>query len=259
MTPEPDQTNAGGQEAQPRACRRAAASAQLALGLSELLRAGTELPRALTAIAVGRRQRQDPWAPMFERMAVAVREEGRSLSQAVEREGSLFTPRFVAVLALANLTGPLFQTFVQRLRGFVDDFLAQPAGAHDDFPPMQDEVREFCFFLGHLVKEGASQPEVQRWLPLVFTPRLRLQATLVLARFYDQGLLLSEAFLRTPPFHDAEMILAVQAGEQRSQVGQELIELADWLDQRRKLEERVRVADWVLPPLGPPGGLEGAG
>lgn len=237
-------------ERQPGAHERAIASAQLALSLAELLQAGTLLAPALTAIAARRRQRKDRWAPVFERIASAVREEGRSLFDAIWREHAVFTTRFVALMALAQLGGPLFRVIVARFRGYVDAFNALAPEAADDFPPMPDEVREFCFYLGHAIREKASQPEIQRWLPQVFTPRLRLAATLVMARFYDQGLLLSEAFYRTPPFNDAEMVLAVQAGEQRSAVGTELIELADWLDRRRQLEERVRMAELVLPDLG---------
>jgi type II secretory pathway component PulF len=205
----------------------------------------------LTAIAARRTQRGDPLAPVFEGLAVAVREEGRSLFQAVLGAQAVFTRRFVAALALANLGGPLFRAFLQRLREFVHDFNALPREAQDDFPPMSDEVREFCYFFGHLVKEGASQPEIQRWLPQVFTPKLRLVVTLVLGRFYEQGLLLSEAFLRTPPFNDPEMVLAIQAGEELNRVGWELIELSDWLRQRRLLEERLHLAELVLPPHGP--------
>jgi hypothetical protein len=238
-------------ERPPQARERAVASAQLALSLGELLHAGTLLAPALTAIAAQRRQRHDRWAPVFERIATAVREDGLSLFDAANREHALFTPRFVALLALAGLGGPLFRVFVERFRGFVDAFNALPSEEAADFPPMPDEIREFCFFLGHLIREKASQPAIQRWLPQLFTPKLRLLATLVLARFYDQGLLLSDAFFRTPPFNDAEMVLAVQAGEQRSAVGTELIELADWLDRRRRLDERVRLAEMVLPGLGP--------
>lgn len=215
---------------------RAIASAKLALSLAELLRAGTGIPQALTAIAARRRQADDALAPVFGRIAQAVFEEKR-----------VFTERFLAILALANLSGPLFKTFIERLRQAVGDFNALPPDALDDFPPVQDEVQEFCFFLGHLANERASQPEVQRWLPRVFTPRLRLQATLVLARFYDQGLLLSEAFARTPPFNDPEMVLAVQVGEEINRVGRELIELARWLAERRALEERLRLTDFIVP------------
>jgi type II secretory pathway component PulF len=239
---------AGGSPDPPRTPReRAIASAGLALSLAELLRAGTGLAPAVTAIAARRRQASDPLAPVFERIALAVREEGRSLFQAVVQEKRLFTDRLLALLALANLGGPLFKIFVERLGRAVRDFNALPPEALDDFPPVPDEVQEFCFLLGHLANEKASQPEVQRWLPRVFTPKLRLQATLVLARFYDQGLLLSEAFARTPPFNDPEMILAVQAGEQVNRVGSELIELAHWLAQRRVLEQRLRLTEFVVP------------
>ena len=226
---------------------RAVASAELVLSLAELLRARNLLPQAVTAIAAQRRHRGDPLAPVFERIAAGVRDGGLSLFEAVARDKPAFTPRLVAILALANLGGPLFRTFVQRLREFVHEFTTLPPEALDDFPPMQDEVREFCFFFGHLVREKASQPEIQRWLPLIFTSRLRLVTTHLLARFYDQGLLLSEAFRRTPPFNDPEMILAVQAGEQINRVGRELIELAQWLAQRRVLEERLRLTEFVVP------------
>ncbi len=246
------ETKPGDEDRRRRARERAIASAALSLSLAELLRAGTLLPQALTAVALQRRQRGDPMAAVFERVAVAVRDEGQSLFEAVQRERAAFTQRFVAILALANLGGPLFRAFVRRLREFVLEFNALPPEALDDFPPMQDEVREFCFFFGHLTHEEASQPEIQRWLPLIFTPRLRLVATHVLARFYDQGLLLSEAFLRTPPFNDAEMVLAVQAGEDLNRVGRELIDLADWLIQRRILEERLRWGELLVPQdLGP--------
>jgi len=219
------------------------------LSLCELLRAGTRIPAAVTAIAARRRLAGDPLAPVFDRIALAVREEGRSLFQAVVLEKRLFTERFIALLALANLSGPLFRTFVERLGRAVREFNALPPESLDDFPPFGDEVQEFCFLLGHLANEKASQPEVQRWLPRVFTSRLRLQVTLVLARFYDQGLLLSEAFARTPPFNDPEMVLAVQAGEAINRVGRELIELAPWLAQRRLLEERLRLSEFVVPAV----------
>lgn len=248
MTVGSDETQAAaGAWKRRRARERAVASAELALSLAELLRAGSVLPRALTAMGARRRQQGDPDAAVFERIAVAVRDQGRSLFEAVLTERAAFTPRFVAVLALANLGGPLFRTVVRRLREWVTDFNALPPEEGEDFPPFQDEVREFCFLLGHLTAEGASQPEVQRWLPQVFTPRLRLLATHVLARFYDQGLLLSEAFARTPPFNDPEMVLAVQAGEEYNRVGRELIELADWLAARRRLEERLRFGDYLQP------------
>lgn len=241
------ETKPGDENRRRRARERAIASAELSLSLSELLRAGTMLPQALGAVAGQRRQRGDPFAAVFERIAVAVRDEGQSLFQAVANEKGVFTQRFVAILALANLGGPLFRTFVRRLREFVQEFNQLPPDALDDFPPMKDEVREFCFFFGHLTQEEASQPEIQRWLPLIFTPRPRLVATHLLARFYDQGLLLSEAFQRTPPFNDPEMILAVQAGEELNRVGRELIDLADWLVQRRMLEERLRWGDLLTP------------
>ena len=227
---------------------RAIASAELVLSLAELLRARTLLPQAATAIAAQRRHRGDPLAPVFDRIAAGVRDGGLSLFDAVVREKAVFTPRLVAILALANLGGPLFRTFVQRLREYVHEFNLLPPEALEDFPVMRDEVREFCFFFGHLVHEKASQPEVQRWLPQVFTARLRLVTTHLLARFYDQGLLLAEAFRRTPPFNDPEMILAVEAGETFNRLGLELIELADWLVQRRLLEERLRWGDFVRPP-----------
>jgi type II secretory pathway component PulF len=77
--------------------------------------------------------------------------------------------------------------------------------------------------------------------------KLRLPVTRLLARFFDQGLLLSEAFARTPPFHDPEMVLVIQAGEESNQVGRELLALADWLQEREALEERLRLTEWILP------------
>lgn len=226
---------------------RAIASAELALSLAELLRAGALLPDVLAAVAARRSQNHDPLAPVFERIARGVRDDGLSLFEAVHQEHRVFTRRFVAVLALANLGGQLFRAFVKRLREFVQVFNALPPEALNDFPPMADEVREFCFFLGHLIFEKASQAEVQQWLPRIFTPKIRLAATHTLARFYDQGLLLSRAFARTPPFNDPEMVLAVEAGEQISRVGAELIDLAHWLDQRRILEERLRFGEILVP------------
>lgn len=253
-----DETGLRVPERRLRSRERAIASAELVLSLAELLRGGTLLPPALTAIAARRRHRGDTLAPLFERIATGVRDDGLALFEAVAREKVAFTPRLVAILALANLGGPLFRTFVRRLREFVHEFNALPPAESEDFPAMRDEVREFCFFFGHLVHEKASQPEIQRWLPLVFTPRLRLATTHLLARFYDQGLLLSEAFRRTPPFQDPEMVVAVEAGEAFNRLGLELIELADWLAQRRLLEERLRLGDFVSPPTlagpGPAGG-----
>lgn len=259
MSERHDAPNPHPPERLPRSRERAIASAELALSLAELLRARSLLPQAVTAIAAQRRHRGDSLAPVFERMAVGIRDEGLSLFDAVAREKAAFTPRLVAILALANLGGPLFRVFVQRLHALVHEFNALPATEPvEDFPVMPDEVREFCFFFGHLVHEKASQPEIQRWLPQVFTVRLRLVTTHLLARFYDQGLLLSEAFRRTPPFNDPEMILAVEAGEAFNRLGLELIELADWLVQRRRLEERLRLGDLVVRPklsdAGPTGG-----
>lgn len=227
--------------------QRAVASAELALSLAELLRAGALLPDTLTAIAGRRRGRNDPLAPVFGRIATAVRDDGWSLFQAVQHEQAVFTSRFVALLAVANLGGPVFRAFVGRFRGFVERFNALPPDEAGDFPPLEDEVREFCFHFGHLTIERASQPAIQQWLPRVFTGQVRLAVTHLLARFYNQGLLLSEAFRRTPPFDDAEMVLAVEAGEQINRTGAELIELADWLRQRRLLEERFRAAELILP------------
>lgn len=248
MNRDASQPDSGRQDELHQARERAFASAELALSLAELLRAGTGVPQALTAIAARRRWAKDRLAPVFERIAVAVREEGKSPVQAVMQEKGVFSDRFIAVLALANLGGPLFKTFIEWSRQAVMKFNTLPSHALNDFPPMADEVEEFCFFLGHLINERASQPEIQRWLPRIFTPKLRLPATLVLARFYDQGLLLSEAFARTPPFNDPEMILAVQAGEQLNRVGRELIELSRWLAERRALQERLRLGDYVVPP-----------
>ena len=225
---------------------RALASAELALSLAELLRTGALLPDVLTAIAARRRQRGDPLAPLFERMARGVRDEGLSLFQVVEHEKQLFTSRFLAFLALANLSGQVFRACVLRLRGFVHRFNSLPPEQTDDFPPMRDEVQEFCHLFGHLTREKTSQTTIQEWLPRVFTPKLTLPTTLVLGRFYDQGLLLSEAFQKTPPFNDPEMVLAVQAGEELNRVGDELIELAEWLEQRHLLDERMRWNDLVL-------------
>ncbi len=229
---------------------RAIVSAELSLGLAELLRAGALLPDVLTALAARRQQRNDNLAPAFARIASAVREGGLTLFDAVHHEQKVFTPRFVAILALANLGGPLFRTFIRRLRSFVTAFNELPADAKEteDFPPMEDEVRELCFFFGHLTHEKASQSAIQHWLPRILTPQLRLVATHLLGRFYDQGLELSEAFRRTPPFDDPEMILAVEAGETTNRVGLELIELADWLAHRRRLEERLRFTDMVIAP-----------
>jgi hypothetical protein len=218
----------------------------MALSLAELLRTGALLPDVLTAIAARRRQADDPLAPLFERMARGVRDHGRSLFQVIEREKQQFTSRFLAFLALANLSGQVFRACVLRLRGFVRHFNALPPEQGDDFPPMRDEVQEFCHLFGHLTREKTSQTAIQKWLPRVFTARLTLPVTLVLGRFYDQGLLLSEAFQKTPPFDDPEMVLAVQAGEELNRVGDELIELADWLEQRHLLAERMRWNDLVL-------------
>jgi type II secretory pathway component PulF len=229
------------------AWKRALASADLALGLAELLRAGTRAPEALTAIAARHRQRDDPWAPVLERIAVGVREEGRSLFEAVHAERQTFTPRFVAVLALANLGGMLFRVFVGRLRDYLRPLPELAPPALPEFPWMQNEMREFCFYFGHLTVERASQPEVQRWLPRIFSPKLRLPVTHLLGRYFDQGILLSEACAKTPPFHDPEMVLALQAGEESNQVGRELIALADWLREREELEARLRWSEWVLP------------
>jgi hypothetical protein len=226
---------------------RAIASAHLALSLAELLRAGSLIPDALAAWAAAQSRHDPAGAAPFQRIADAVRCAGLSLSEAAHRERASFTPRFLAILSLANLSGQLFRTFLQRLREFARDFHDLPPAAQADFPPMTDEVREFCFFFGHLTVERASQPETQRWLPRIFTPRLRLPATHLLARFFDQGLLLSDALARTPPFDDPEIILAVQAGEERNRVGAELVQLADWLVERRRLRERLRCLDCVLP------------
>jgi type II secretory pathway component PulF len=226
---------------------RALASAGLALGLAELLRSGTRAPEALAAIAARHRQQNDPWATVLERVAVGVRDEGRSLFEAVHAERPAFTPRFVAALALANLGGKLFRVFVGRLRDYVRRLPELPPAALPDFPWMRNEIREFCFYFGHLTVERASQTEVQHWLPRIFTARLRLPVTHLLGRFFDQGILLSQAFAKTPPFHDPEMVLAIQAGEERNQVGRELLALADWLQEREALEERLRLNEWILP------------
>ena len=231
---------------------RATASAVFTLSLAELLRAGAKTPRALTAMAARHRRERAPYAPVFERIAVAVREEGRTLAQAIHAERLHFTPRFVAAFTLANLGGELFRVFVQRLRDTLPSFEAVPPSPTSDFPVMANETCEFCFFFGHLILERASQPEVHQWLPRMFSPRLRLPVTHVLGRFFDQGLLLSQAFARTPPFNDPEMVLAVQVGEELNQVGRELLSLARWLVERDRLEERLRMVDWILP--GSPGG-----
>jgi type II secretory pathway component PulF len=226
---------------------RAHTSAAFALSLAELLRAGAKTPRALTAMAARHRQQRDPDAPVFERIAIAVREEGRTLAEAVRTERTFFTSRFVAALTLANLGGQLFRVFVQRLREYVPLFQAASPSAELDFPVMHNETSEFCFFFGHLILERASQPEVHLWLPRMFSPQLRLPATHLLGRFYDQGLLLSQAFARTSPFNDPEMVLAIRVGEELNKVGRELLTLANWLLEREKLEERMRMTDWVLP------------
>jgi type II secretory pathway component PulF len=226
---------------------RALASAGLALGLAELLRSGTRAPEALVAIAARHRQQKDSWAPALERVALGVRDGGRSLFEAVHAERHSFTPRFVAVLALANLGGTLFRIFVGRLRDYVRHLPELPPAALPEFPWMRNEVREFCFYFGHLTVERASQTEVQQWLPRIFTPRLRLPVSHLLGRFFDQGLLLSDAFAKTSPFQDPEMVLAIQAGEECNQVGRELLALADWLQERETLEERLRLTEWILP------------
>ncbi|MCX8109334.1 MAG: hypothetical protein N3G20_11085 [Verrucomicrobiae bacterium] len=248
MNRDADQANPVQRDTVQQARERAFASAELALSLAELLRAGAGLPQALMAIAARRRWAKDRLAPVFERIAVAVCEEGKSPVQAVMQERGVFSDRFIAILALANLAGPLFKTFIEWSRQAVLRVNALPPHDMNDFPPMTDEVQEFCFFFGHLLNERASQPEIQRWLPRIFTTKLRLQATLVLARFFEQGLLLSEAFARTPPFNDPEMVLAVQAGEQLDRVGRELIELSRWWAERRALQERLRLTDYVVPP-----------
>lgn len=231
----------------PSPSQRALASAAFALSLSELLRAGARTPRALTAMAARHRQQEDAWSPVFDRIAVAVREEGRTLFEAVHAERRFFTPRFVALLALANLSGQLFHRLVGRLRDYVQEFQGTTPSLALDFPQMRNEIHEFCFLFGHLILERASQPAVQEWLPKVFTAQLRLPVTLLLGRFFDQGILLSAAMGRTPPFNDPEMILAVRVGEELNRVGRELLALADWLVERERIEERLRGVEWILP------------
>lgn len=230
---------------------RAYASAAFTLSLAELLRAGAKTPRALTAMAARHRRQRDGYAPVFERIAVAVREEGRTLAEAIQAERRHFTPRWVAALTLANLGGQLFRVFVQRLREYVPLLEATPPSAVIEFPVMRNETSEFCFFFGHLILERASQPEVHHWLPQMFSARLRLPVTHLLGRFFDQGIPLSQAFTRTPPFDDPEMVLAIRVGEEFNKVGQELLTLAHWLIERESLEERLRMVDWILP--GPQG------
>jgi hypothetical protein len=231
---------------------RAHVSAVFVLSLAELLRGGARTPRALTAMAARHRQQGDVYAPVFERIAIAVREEGNTLADALHTERRFFTPRFLAAMTLANLGGELFRVFVQRLRGYVPAFQAAPPTPAPDFPVMQNETSELCFLFGHLILERASQPEIQQWLPRVFSPAMRLPVTHLLGRFFDQGLPLSQSCLKTPPFNDPEVVLAVRVGEERNQVGRELLSLAQWLIERDRLEERLRMLDWILPGAPPP-------
>jgi type II secretory pathway component PulF len=230
---------------------RAHHSATFTLSLAELLRAGAKTPRALTAMAARHRDQNTPHAPVINRIATAVREQGLSLAQAIKQERQHFTPRFLAAITLANLGGQLFKTFVDRLHQSVQLFLDAPPDSQPDFPIFRNEPSEFCFLFGHLIVERASQPDIQQWLPKVFSQQLRLPATHLLARFFDQGILLSNAFSKTPPFHDPEMILAVRVGEEINQVGRELISLSRWIVEREQLEERLRMIDWILPPAPP--------
>ncbi|MFM1945017.1 MAG: hypothetical protein RI897_3999 [Verrucomicrobiota bacterium] len=227
---------------------RAHHSAAFTLSLAELLRAGAKTPRALTAMAARHRDQNTPHAPVIDHIATAVRERGLSLAQAIRQQRHYFTPRFLATITLANLGGQLFKTFVDRLHESVQLFVDSPPDSLPDFPVFRNEPSEFCFLFGHLIIERASQPEIQHWLPQVFSQQLRLPVTHLLARFFDQGILLSNAFSKTPPFHDPEMVLAVRVGEEINQVGRELINLSRWIVEREKLEERIRMIDWILPP-----------
>ena len=233
--------------------RAAFATAEFAHSLWGLIRAGATLPQALDAIAKQRRADDCPEAPIFERIASDVRSHGLSLPAAIQAQRPFFSSRLVATLALANLSGRLFRVLTEHLAEQARYFSELPPSADREFPVVADEIREFFFYLGHLLVQRAAPHEVQHWMPLLFSPMLRGEVTYTLIRFFEKGLRLSEALRLSKSFQDEELITQVEASETLDMLGPVLVDIPSWLDQRRRLEDQLRYLDMVRPDMPPAG------
>jgi type II secretory pathway component PulF len=228
-----------------RAGRAAGSSAQFAHSLWGLIHAGASLPQALDAIAAQRRAGRDPAAPIYARIAYNIRGNGVTLHEALQAERPFFSSRLVAALALGDLSGFLFKTFVRHLDEQARYFSGLPPETAAEFPIVADEFREFFFYLGHLLVQRADPAAVQRWMPIMFSTVFRGDIAYVLLRFFEKGLRLSEALRVSRCFQDEEIIVQIEAAENLSMLGPILLEIPEWLDQRQRLEEQLRYLDML--------------
>jgi type II secretory pathway component PulF len=220
-------------------------AAKFAHSLWGLVRAGGTLPQALAAIAAQRSVDASPDASLYERIAMEIRDNGQPLFAALQKERGFYSNRMVATLALANLSGVLFKTFVHHLHDQARYFVTLPPETVIEFPVVEDELREFFYYMGHLLVQRAAPDEVLRWLPSIFSTAFRGDVTYILLRFFDKGLRLSEALRLSRHFQDEELIAQIEASEGFDLLGSVLTEIPDWLDQRRRLEERLRYVDML--------------
>jgi hypothetical protein len=133
---------------------------------------------------------------VFDALLPAFRMVGyRCLKRLAEK--AAFTPRLVAILALANLGGPLF---ARSFSGCAvrPEFNALPSTAIEDFPVMRDEVRSSASSSGTWCGEGFAT-DVSAAAASVHVSGAFGDDAPALARFYDQGLLLSKPFAGRRP------------------------------------------------------------
>ena len=225
----------------------ACSTAKFAHSLWGLIHAGASLPQALDAIARQRRADRDPEVAVYEKLAYDIRNNGLPLYAALQMQRGFFSGRLIATLALGNLSGFLFKILVRHLDEQARYFAELPPDKAGEFPVVADEFREFFFHLGHLLVQRAAPHQVQRWLPLVFSPVFRGDVTYLLMRFFDKGLRLSDALRLSKCFQDEELITQIEAAEDLNMTGPIVLEIPDWLDQRRRLDEQLRYVDMLRP------------
>ena len=223
----------------------ACSSAKFAHSLWGLVHAGATLPQALDAIAAQRATAGDPDALLYAKIARAICDNGLPLYAAIQAERGFFSSRMVASLALANLSGMLFKSFVRHLHDQSLYFATLPPEAAVEFPIVVDELREFFYYMGQLLVQRACPDEVLRWLPLIFSPAFRGDVTYILLRFFEKGLRLSEALRLSKNFQDEELIAQIEASESLDLLGPVIIEIPGWLDQRKRLDEQMRYVDML--------------
>jgi hypothetical protein len=75
----------------------------------------------------------------------------------------------------------------------------------------------------------------------------RGDVTYILMRFFEKGLRLSDALRLSKCFQDEELVTQIEAAEDLNMTGPIILEIPDWLDQRRRLDEQLRYLDMLRP------------